>query len=161
MVDDHSCEADPAAGRFATTGRMSKRKHQLPSPVKQAAFRAMNLTLGRYNPHLVRSTLQKILITGKPRTEVSFARQIEFGDESITVRDRLDAHGSHVKFARMAIGSDATSIYVANSTNYQESMLMPWIELSNFVPALNEQRTVELPPRVVDRAHCGYALDKP
>ncbi|MBK8237633.1 MAG: hypothetical protein IPK74_19010 [Deltaproteobacteria bacterium] len=161
LVDDHSCEADPAAGRFSTKGRFSKRKHQLPSPVKQAAFRAMNLTLGRYNPNLVRTTLQKILITGKPRTEVAFARQIEFTDDAITVRDRVDATGCDLQFARMAIGSDATSIYVANSTNFQESMLLPWVELSNFAPTLNEQRVVELPPRVVDRAHQGYALGKP
>lgn len=158
MVDDHVVEAEPALGRFSVRGKLSKRKHQLASPVKQAAFRAMNLTLGRYNPNLVRTTLQKILITGKPRTEVTFARQIELGDEEITIRDQVDAKKSDATFARLAIGSDATSIYVANSTNFQESMLMPWSELSALVPTLNRERTLDLPVRVVSRARCGKPL---
>ena len=158
MIDDHETEAEPALGRLSVRGRMSKRKHQLASPVKQAAFRAMNLTLGRYNPHLVRSTLQKILITGKPRTDVAFSRQIELGDEEITIRDKLDAGKSDATFARLAVGSDATSIYVANSTNFQESMLLPWSELSALVPTLNRDRKLELPVRVVSRARVGKPL---
>jgi hypothetical protein len=158
MVDDNPVEADPTTGRFSTRGRMSKRKHQLASPVKQAAFRAMNLTLGRYNPNLVRTTLQKILITGKPRTDMSFSRRVEFTDTEIRVTDGLDAGGSDVKLARLAIGSDATSIYVANSTNFQESMLMPWTELPDAAATFNDQRKVELPTRIVSRAKLGKPL---
>jgi len=158
MVDEHQVEAEPASGRFSVRGRMSKRKHQLASPVKQAAFRAMNLTLGRYNPNLVRTTLQKILITGKPRTEVAFSRQIELGDEEITIRDKIDAKKSDATFARLAVGSDATSIYVANSTNFQESMLLPWSELSALCPTLNKDRELELPVRVISRARVGRPL---
>ena len=158
MVDDHQIEAEPNSGRLSVRGRMSKRKHQLATPVKQAAFRAMNLTLGRYNPNLVRTTLQKILITGKPRTEITFARQIELGEEEITIRDKVDATKSDATFARLAVGSDATSIYVANSTNFQESMLMPWHELSALCPTLNKDRTLELPVRVVSRARVGRPL---
>ena len=158
MVDENVVEVEPASGRASTRGRMSKRKHQLASPVKQAAFRAMNLSVGRYNPNLVRTTLQKILITGKPRTEVAFGRDIELGEREITIRDRIDASGSDVRFARLAIGSDATSIYVANSTNFQESMLLPWVDLRDQVPALNEHRKIELPARVVSRERCGKHL---
>ncbi|MBC8071481.1 MAG: hypothetical protein IAG13_24350, partial [Deltaproteobacteria bacterium] len=158
MVDDHQVEVEPTLGRLTVRGKLSKRKHQLASPVKQAAFRAMNLTLGRYNPNLVRTTLQKILITGKPRTDITFARQIDLGDEEITIRDTLDAKKSDATFARLAIGSDATSIYVANSTNFQESMLMPWSELSALVPTLNRERSLELPVRVVSRSRVGRPL---
>ena len=159
MVDpDHRVEADPASGRFSVTGKMSKRKHQLPSPVKQVVFRAMNLTLGRVNPHLVRSTLQKILITGKPRTEMTFTRSFEFGDDAITIRDRLESGNKDLKLARLAIASDATSIYVANSTNFQESMLMPWLEQADQIEGFNRDHSVQLPPRVIDRASCGQPL---
>lgn len=160
MVDpDHRVEADTSTGRFSVAGKMSKRKHQLPSPVKQAAFRAMNLTLGRYNPHLVRSTLQKILITGKPRTKLRFAREIEFKDDEIVIRDRLDSDSSGVKLARLAIASDATSIYVANSTNFQESMLLPWIDQSDQVANFNRDGAADLPARVVSRAVLGDELE--
>lgn len=158
MVEDNPIEAEPATGRFSTQGKMSKRKHQLASPVKQAAFRAMNLTVGRYNPNLVRTTLQKILITGKPRTDVTFSRRVEFTDTEIRIQDGLDGSGSDAKLARLAIGSDATSIYVANSTNFQESMLLPWIDQSDSVVVFNEQRKVELPVRVVSRAKLGRPL---
>ena len=49
----------------------------------------------------------------------------------------------------MMVGSDATSIYVANSNTFQESVLLPWVDLRDHVPALNESGRVELPPRVV------------
>ena len=79
-------------------------------------------------------------------------------ETEIVVRDRLDASGSDVRLARLAIGSDATSIYVANSTNFQESMLLPWIDLRDAVPTFNEHRKVELPERVVSRQKCGTHL---
>jgi hypothetical protein len=157
MVDDNPVEAEPTAGRFSTRGSMSKRKHQLPSPVKQAAFRAMNLTLGRYNPNLVRTTLQKILITGKPRTTIGFTRRVELTDAEIRIHDTLEGNGS-TKLERLAIGSDATSIYVANSTNFQESMLMPWTDQTEAVAAFNRDGRVELPVRVVSRATRGTPL---
>ena len=43
--------------------------------------------------------------------------------DRIRVTDRLDPG---IPFKRLSIGSDATSIYVANSLTYQESRLCPW-----------------------------------
>ena len=131
------------------SGALSKRKQHLPSPVKQVAFRGMNLTVGRYNASLVRSTLQKVLITGKPRTDVQFSRQIELGDDGIVVKDRIDARGSKVHLRRLAVGSDATSIYVANSNTFQESTLCPWVDLTPHLERLNRERVLDLPPRRV------------
>lgn len=151
MVDDqHEIDASAVdAGRVRISGLMSRRKHQLSSPVKQMAFRAMNLSVGRYSANLVRGALQKVLITGKPRTQVRFTRELVLGDHAIEVRDAVDARGSDQRFARMMIGSDATSIYVANSNTFQESTLLPWVDLRDQVPALNERRSVDAPPRVL------------
>ncbi|MCA9706697.1 MAG: hypothetical protein KDK70_12670 [Myxococcales bacterium] len=147
LVDDHACEVDEAKGRIVISGVMARRRSQLSSPVKQIAFRTMNLTVGRYNANLVRSTLQKILITGKPRSEVRFRRTIELLDGQVRVTDELDATGSKDHFSRLMVGTDATSIYVANSTNFQESTLLPWVDLSSRVGELNERRRIELPTR--------------
>jgi hypothetical protein len=109
----------------------------------------LNLTVGRRDANLVRSTLQKVLITGKPRTEVQFRRRIEFSDGEVVIFDTIDARGAKVRFKRLAVGSDATSIYVANSNTYQESVLCPWVDLSSHVETLNREGVVELPPRKV------------
>ena len=128
-------------------GVLSYRKHQLSSPTKQIAFRSMNLSLGRYDADLVRRTLQKVLITGKPRSEVRFERTIELSDSEVIIRDRIDASRSRERFARILRGSDATSIYVANSNTFQESVLLPWVDLSAHAEPLNRDRRIELPER--------------
>jgi hypothetical protein len=130
---------------------MAFRRHQLPSPPKQMAFRAMNLTVGRYNANLVRSTLQKVLITGKSWSDVSFERAITLGDDDVSIEDRIDASQSDLRFARMARGSDATSIYVANSNVFQESVLVPWEHLDDRVETLNRERRVTLPTRTLPK----------
>ena len=147
LVDDHIVDVDVESGRFKVTGRMAKRRHQLSSPVKQIAFRAMNLSVGRFSANLVRSSLQKILITGKPRAEVQFTREIVFDDDNVTIHDVIDAAQSDERFTRMAVGADATSIYVANSNTFQESVLLPWIDLQSSLGPLNESRRVDLPER--------------
>ena len=150
LVDDeHSIDVDLDAGRFTVRGALSRRRYPLPSPVKQIAFRGMNLSVGRLGPNAVRAILQKVLITGKPRTDVRFERTVEFGDESIEIRDSIDASKTSTRFEDLAAGSDATSIYVANSNTFQESVLLPWTELGQHVGTLNSKRKVEFPPRTV------------
>ena len=142
LVDDYDIALDVEHGRVSVSGKMAKRRVPLPSPAKQIAFRAMNLTVGRYSANLVRSTLQKVLITGKPFSDVAFSRELCFSDEDITIVDRIDASASDAHFTRLAVGSDATSIYVANSNTFQESVLQPWIDLSDHLDTLNHSRTL-------------------
>lgn len=151
FVDDYALDVDVAAGRFGATGVLSKWKKQLSSPVKQIGFRGINLTVGRFpqSANLVRSTLQKVLITGKPRTDVRFERTFEFGDDTITITDTVDATADRRTFRELAVGPDATSIYVANSNVFQESVLLPWTDLSAHCEALNSAGRVTLPARQV------------
>ncbi|MBK8259867.1 MAG: hypothetical protein IPK80_00825 [Nannocystis sp.] len=116
----------------------------------------MNLSVGRYSANLVRSALQKVLITGKPRADVSFTRHLVFTEDTIELHDRVDASRVADRFERMLVGSDATSIYVANSNTFQESVLLPWVDQRDHVPALNDARVVDLPPRIV-RARAAKA----
>lgn len=112
-----------AGGTFSIKAKLSKRKHKLPTPFTNIIFRMGMITVGRFNANLVRSTLQKILITGKPHTQHEVERVIRFEADRVVVEDRLPRD---VVFKRLAIGSDATSIYVANSNVYQESVLCRW-----------------------------------
>jgi hypothetical protein len=62
-------------------------------------------------------------ITGKPKLPYRFKRTITIDDERVTVEDRFPRD---MPLKRISIGSDATSIYVANSLTHQESRLCPW-----------------------------------
>jgi hypothetical protein len=149
LVDDYDIEIDLDRGELVVSGNMCKRRHPLPSPIKQIAFRTMNLSVGRFSANAVRTILQKVLITGKPRTDVTFRRRFQLTDDNIVISDQIDASGESTDFDGLAIGSDATSIYVANSNTFQESVLLPWQEFDEHVDQLNRARRVDLPPRAI------------
>jgi hypothetical protein len=143
LVDHNDVSVDLSKLEFETSGRLSRRRYPLPSPVKQILFRGMNLTVGRFGAHVVRPILQAILITGKPRTDVGFTRKFVFGDDSIEITNTVDNRKASLTFRELAVGSDSTSIYVANSNTFQESVLLPWQDLSHHVAELNHDRIVE------------------
>ena len=150
LVDEeHLYDIDAEGGVVTVTGKLSKRRYPLSSPVKQILFRGMNLSVGRFGAHLVRQILQKVLITGKPRTEATFTRRLVLGADDVTVDDTLDIRGvQDVTVADVVAGSDATSIYVANSNTFQESVLLPWHPVSAAdVHTLNSTGRLELPQR--------------
>jgi len=149
LIDEHEVEADVEAGRFVARGALSRRRQPLSSPVKQIAFRSMNVSVGRFSANAVRSILQKVLITGKSRTEARFRREFAFTEDQVTIRDALDLTDTAFEVEHLAVPSDATSIYVANSNTFQESVLLPWVDLDAHVEALNRRRRLELPERRV------------
>lgn len=149
LVDDHEIEAHPDTQTFTARGFLSRRRQPLSSPVKQILFRSMNLTVGRLHANMVRSILQKVLITGKPRTQIRFQRTFQFFDDRIECRDILDISQEKIHLQHMAIGSDATSIYVANSNTFQESTLLPWRILDEHIENLHHTKTIEFPVHVI------------
>lgn len=128
------------------SGRFAARRRNLPTPFKQVLFRIFNLTAGRVAPDLVRRVLQKVLITGKPWTPYHFFRRFIFTEGGIEIVNRINnpvgesAEKRH--WTSLHIASDATSIYVANSNVYQQSVLLPWRELGNMLGELNENDEV-------------------
>ena len=108
---------------FVVEGDFCRRKPNLMSVFKQLLLRGWLLTIGRFNANLTRSIIQKMAITGKPKLPYRFKRTITIDDERVTVEDRFPRD---MPLKRISIGSDATSIYVANSLTHQESRLCPW-----------------------------------
>jgi hypothetical protein len=124
MDEGSKVNADEDHRTFSVEGVFSYRKGKLSSPLRMILFRAINITIGRFFPNLLRLLVQKLLITGKRRSKYGFKRTISFQEDSVTITDELPAA---VPIRRMSIGSDATSIYVANSNVYQESVIrIPW-----------------------------------
>jgi len=99
-----------------------RRKNQM-NVWKSLLLRIWCASIGRLYPNLTRFIIQKIAITGKPKSQYCFERKIEIHKEKVVVTDSFDAT---IPLRRMSVGSDATSIYVANSLTYQESRLCPW-----------------------------------
>jgi len=108
---------------FVVEGCFAQRSTKLASPFRLIIFRVLNISFGRFFPNLLRRILQKILITGKFRTNLKFKRVIRFSDDHISITDQFPPG----RFARLSVGSDATSIYVAASNVYQDSILNPWL----------------------------------
>jgi hypothetical protein len=134
VMPDALVEADIERGVFRVRTKLCRRRHNLPTPLKNIVFRVLLLTIGRFHANLTRSLLQRILITGKPATPWWVERVIEFREDRVIVEDRIDGAAP---IEHLGVGSDATSIYVANSNVYQESVLCPW----------QEARWEELPAR--------------
>src|SRR5690606_16882205 len=109
---------------FSIEGKFSLRMTKLSSPVKLIIFRLINLVIGRFSPNLIRFLIQKLLITGKWRQPYRFRRVIQFHENDIRIEDTfLDP----MPIKRVSRGVDATSMYVANSNVYQESVIrLPW-----------------------------------
>ncbi len=126
LLDErHAVQTDAAPDRFCVEGVFSVRSSKLATPLKLICFRTINLTFGRFFPNLLRFLLQKILITGKKRTVYPFHREIRFEDDGVHI---TDAFPDRIPVRRMAVGPDATSIYVAASNVFQESVLScPWV----------------------------------
>ena len=137
MDQKHSITAQPDNKIFNVEGVFSYRRSKLSSPFKIIIFRIINLTFGKYFPNLLRSFVQKLLITGKPRTTYRFRRTIQFKAKAIEIIDELP---EAIPVKRLSAGSDATSIYVANSNVYQESTLrIPWQDAdSNLIARINK-----------------------
>ncbi|MBT4224496.1 MAG: hypothetical protein HOD72_08550 [Opitutae bacterium] len=109
--------------KYIVEGNFCRRKPNLMSVFKQLLLRGWVLLIGRFKANLTRSIIQKMAITGKPKLTYRFKRIITVDDERVTVEDYFP---KDMPLKRISIGSDATSIYVANSLTFQESRLCPW-----------------------------------
>lgn len=125
LVDqENKIAVDEEGHSFNVEGVFSYRRSKLSSPFKMVIFRILLMTIGCFAPNLTRSLIQKLLITGKPRTPYKYRRKIYFHNEHVELTDEIEGP---VPIKRLSVGSDATSIYVANSNVYQESVLVcPW-----------------------------------
>ena len=139
-VDDYQIKVDLETSTLSVAGSMNRRRVAYSSPLRQIVFRLLNLTLARLSPNLLRSIIQNLFITGKAQSSCQFRRELKLSDEEMVVTDYLTPNDIQIKQAM--IGSDATTIYVANSNVYQDSVLLPWKELD--VSSLQEAQTSEV-----------------
>lgn len=136
-------DASPAVLRVG--GPLHWTRFETATPVKQAVFHLGMITLGRWCRGLIRRLLQRRLITGRRECPIRLDRQFEFlpgNGPSLRVIDTIELTRSDVQVRRMSFGNDHEAAYVAASGVYQDSVLLPWVELSDHVDTLNRQRRV-------------------
>ena len=85
----------------------------------------------------MRRLLQRVLITGKSEAPYRFSRFFKFTSTEIEIEDNVHKPASAPEITSLHIGSDATSIYVANSNVYQKSVLEPWQDLGQLAERIN------------------------
>ncbi len=116
-------DASGHTGSLSVEADFCRRRPHRMTVLKQLLLRVWVLSIGRFNANLTRSLVQKIAITGKSKLPYRFKRTIRIEPEKVCVTDEVPAD---MPLRRLSAGSDATSIYVANSLVYQESTLCPW-----------------------------------
>lgn len=139
IVDSYDTSADTTRECYSVAGQMCWRKSRLATPITQICFRMVNLTLGRFAPNFLRALLQKILITGKPRANYKFRREFQFAADGVRILNRIEKMAGSANIDSLHIGSDATSIYVANSNVFQKSVLLPWHQLKETANNFNSK----------------------
>jgi hypothetical protein len=137
-------EVDVEGGRACVTTPLSWSSRKLASPLRQIAFRSATMTLGRLAPNLIRSVLQKVLITGKSAAPFTLRRELSWGAGAPAVTDTLTALGRAPALDKLYRSTDATSIYVATSNAAHDGALMPWEDLSECLPELRKSGTVTI-----------------
>jgi len=128
---------------ISVSGNLGWAKTKQMTTFNLIVLRLLMLSVGRFNPDLVRQLLQKLLITGKKSAPYEFERKIEWKDGKLRLTDRLSAP-SWVGVASVGIGVAQTSIYVVMSRTYQPGQLQPWQDLTARLRTLRDGEALML-----------------
>ena len=145
-VEYHAAVDSTDVESLTVSGPLHWIRHETLSPLKQAAFHAGMVTIGRYCRGLVRRLLQRRLITGLTESGIRHTRRFEFNgaekNYSLRVVDSIFLTDPKIKIRRMSLSSDHQSTYVAACGVYQDSCLTPWTDLGKYTDELNTTRCV-------------------
>jgi hypothetical protein len=124
-------------------GSLGWAKQKQMTPTSLLALRFATLSLGRLFPNLIRSLLQKILITAKRNAPFTFSRRIQWKNGTWKVVDELSAR-SWENVRAVGIGCDQTSIYVVMSRTFQTGQLQAWHDLTEKIRKLAPGQSLKL-----------------
>lgn len=141
------CEVSLRREQLTIEGDCFQFQEAVFTPFLFVIFRLGLLLVARFlSPNWVRRLVQKKAITKRLRKfPLKFKKVFKLEDFrppeiTLWLKDRS------VKIKELWISTDATFIYVATSQPFQPGCLKPWIDLSEFLPVLNQEGTVNLRP---------------
>ncbi|MCP4602795.1 MAG: hypothetical protein GY847_20145 [Proteobacteria bacterium] len=158
LTSDHNTHDNTidisSEGPLAITvqGSMRQSRFILPSPLKYMAFRICMMLFGRsdYLRTKIRSALAWLLIVDRRRSSWLYSRTFSVGLNQIQVTDEVTGPiGSERAVARIAIGCDASSIYVPISKAFSPETDMACAFMTDRqVAKLETIRTLPKSPRL-------------
>jgi len=126
-------------GQFGISG------FKIPTPFTQALFHLGMLLVDGWGSDLVRRLLQRLLIVGKRKHPMRFARTVEIDSEVSLTEEIWKGQGrGPSKLVELWAGTDHTSIYVAVSRMYRPGCLLSWTDYSKVIPALEKEGYAKL-----------------
>ncbi|MCC0177447.1 hypothetical protein I4641_10710 [Waterburya agarophytonicola K14] len=134
LVDNYQVELQE--DRISVLGSLGWAKQKQMNSFNLIVLRVVMLSFGRFFPNLIRSLLQKMLITGKENAPFQFFRDLHWQGKHWQISDRLMAQ-SWDNVLSADIGCDRTSIYVVMSRTFQPGQLQPTLDLSDRLKNLN------------------------
>lgn len=139
FVDDY--EVTLLGNGIRVGGHFGVSAFKLPTPCTQALFHLGMLVVGGWGSDLVRRLLQRLLIVGKRKHPMKFARTVEI-DSEVRITEEIwkgQGSGGAPQVLELWAGTDHTSIYVAVSRMYRPGCLLPWTDYSEMLPALEKK----------------------
>lgn len=133
LVSDYTVEVND--DKILIRGQLGWAKQKQMTPLNLMILRVVMLTIGRFNPNLIRKVLQKVLIVGKSDAPFQFTRQLQWQNGGWHVTDELRANRWDDVISA-GIGGDQTSIYVVMSRTFQIGQLQEWLDLTAQVKQL-------------------------
>ncbi len=133
LVDDYQIEV--ADDKVTISGTFGWAKHKQMTSLNLLILRGVMLSVGRFNPDLIRKLLQKMLITGKESAPARFTRTLAWQGDRLLVEDEVTAD-NWGDVLDAGLGSSQTSIYVVMSRTYQAGQLQGWHDLTSEVRKL-------------------------
>jgi hypothetical protein len=144
LVDDYDTVVE--ADLIRVSGRLGYAKQKPMTPFNLIVLRLVMLSVGRFFPKLIRRLLQRMLITGKRRSEHRFTRTFRWAEGAWVVVDELQSERWD-DIQSIGIGPDQTSIYVVMSRTFQPGQLQPWFDLTERVKSLRPGDVLRLERR--------------
>jgi hypothetical protein len=141
LVDNYQTKVEQ--DEIIIKGLLGWAKQKQMNPFNLIILRIVMLSVGRFFPNLIRTILQKILITGKQNAPFSFRRKLCWKHGAWQVTDELSSSNWN-KVISGGIGGDQTSIYVVMSRTFQLGQLQPWLDLTEQIEQLSAGETLRL-----------------
>ena len=134
LVSDYTVEV--TENEIRIRGNLGWAKQKQMTPINLMILRIVMLSVGRFNPNLIRKLLQKLLIVGKSDAPFQFGRYLSWQEgQGWQVRDELRSNDWRSVISA-GIGCDQTSIYVVMSRTFQMGQLQGWLDLTPQVQQL-------------------------
>jgi hypothetical protein len=123
-------------------GRFAWAKTTRLTPAKNVLLRLFMLSLGRFWPNLVRSVLQRVLVTGRANAPFRYRRIFREIKNGWSVCDEITAEGGWANVTAAGIGGFQSSMTTVMARVFQPDQLQPWIDLGDRIATLKPDEPV-------------------